>query len=99
MKIENETFNTLKDQGYNFEHNYGHGQDQLCTVLAYLMMLAFAVDQIRQYACEYFRILWQGLGTKAKLWQAIRTAFTMIQFQTMKQLFAFVAKQYKIQLE
>jgi len=22
-KIENETFNTLKNQGYNFEHNYG----------------------------------------------------------------------------
>ena len=98
-KIENETFNTLKNQGYYFEHNYGHGQDQLCTVLAYLMMLAFAVDQTRQYACEYFRILWQGLGTKAKLWQAIRAAFTMIEFQTMKQLFVFVAQQYKIQLE
>src|SRR5215470_7396341 len=25
-KIENETFNTLKNQGYNFEHNYGHGE-------------------------------------------------------------------------
>lgn len=95
----NETFNTLKNQGYCFEHNYGHGQDQLCTVLAYLMMLAFLVDQIRQYACEHFRALWQGLGTKAKLWQAIRAAFTMIQFQTIKQLLFFVAKQYQIQLE
>jgi hypothetical protein len=67
-------------------------------------MLAFAADQIRQYACEYFRALWHGLGTKAKLWQAIRAAFTMIEspgdpVQTMKQLFVFVAKQYKIQLE
>lgn len=25
-KIENEYFNTLKNQGYNAEHNYGHGQ-------------------------------------------------------------------------
>jgi Transposase DDE domain len=25
-KIENETFNTLKNQGYNFEHNDGHGE-------------------------------------------------------------------------
>ena len=25
-KIENETFNTLKSQGYHFEHNYGHGR-------------------------------------------------------------------------
>ena len=23
-KIENETFNTIKNQGYNYEHNYGH---------------------------------------------------------------------------
>jgi hypothetical protein len=98
-KIENETFNTLKNQGYNFGHNYGHGQNQLCTVLAYLMMLAFTVDQIRQYACRHFRALWQGLGTKAKLWQAVRAAFTMIMFQTMEQLFSFIAKQYKIQLE
>ena len=29
-KIENETFNTLKNQGYNFEHNYGHGYSNLC---------------------------------------------------------------------
>ena len=26
--IENETFNTLKNQGYNFEHNFGHGKKQ-----------------------------------------------------------------------
>jgi arylamine N-acetyltransferase len=28
-KIENETFNTLKNQGYPFEHNYGHGKENL----------------------------------------------------------------------
>ena len=31
-KIENETFNTLKNQGYNFEHNYGHGHQHLSSV-------------------------------------------------------------------
>ncbi len=31
-KIENETFNTLKNQGYHFEHNYGHGTANLATV-------------------------------------------------------------------
>lgn len=31
------------------------------------------------YACKYFRALWKGLGTKAKLWQAIQAAFTMIE--------------------
>ncbi len=28
-KIENETFNTLKTQGYHFEHNFGHGYRHL----------------------------------------------------------------------
>ncbi len=40
-KIENETFNTLKNQGYHFEHNYGHGKKNLPVVLAMVMLLAF----------------------------------------------------------
>ena len=28
-KIENEVFNTLKNQGYHIEHNYGHGEKNL----------------------------------------------------------------------
>jgi len=53
-KIENETFNTLKNQGYNFEHNYGHGKENLSVVFAMLMMLAFLVDQAQQLACQLF---------------------------------------------
>src|SRR5207245_560156 len=44
-RIENETFNTLKNQGYHFEHNFGHGNENLSTVFAMLMMLAFLIDQ------------------------------------------------------
>jgi len=36
-RIENETFNTLKNQGYHYEHNYGHGQQNLSVVFAMLM--------------------------------------------------------------
>ena len=53
-KVENETFNTLKNQGYNFEHNYGHGNKYLSTILAMLMMLAFMIDQIQQHSCPLF---------------------------------------------
>ena len=48
-KVENETFNTLKNQGYHFEHNYGHGQQHLSVVLAMLMMLAFLLDQVQPF--------------------------------------------------
>ena len=47
-KIENETFNTLKNQGYNLEHNYGHGNKNLCSVMTMLMVLAFLIDQVQQ---------------------------------------------------
>jgi len=42
-RIENETFNPLKNQGYHFEHNFGHGYQHLSVVFAVLMMLAFHI--------------------------------------------------------
>ena len=54
-RIENETFNTLKNQGYCFEHNFGHGERHLSTVFAYLMMLAFLIDQCQQRCCALFQ--------------------------------------------
>ncbi len=98
-KIENETFNTLKNQGYNFEHNYGHGKQHLCSVFALLMMLAFTVDQIQQHACTFFRRLWQNLKTKAKLWENIRAAFKILTFLSMKNLLFHIAELNRIQLE
>ena len=64
-KIENETFNTLKNQGYNFEHNYGHGEQNLSVVFATLMMLAFLVDQTQQLCCALFRAVWAQTGKQA----------------------------------
>ena len=54
-KIENETFNTLKNQGYEFEHNFGHGYRHLSTNFALLMLLAFAVDQLQEMCCAVFQ--------------------------------------------
>jgi hypothetical protein len=41
-KIENESFNVLKNHGYELEHNFGHGEEYLAMTLAALNMLAFA---------------------------------------------------------
>src|SRR6266705_1992748 len=68
-KIENETFNTLKNQGYHFEHNYGHGEQQLSVVLAMLMMLAFLVDQVQQHCCPLFQAVWTKLKSKRSVWE------------------------------
>jgi len=85
-KIENETFNTLKNQGYNLEHNYGHGDKNLSVILALLMMLAFLVDQTQQLCCPLFQAAWHKKGTKRHLWEEIRHHFRAFVFSSMTEL-------------
>jgi hypothetical protein len=85
-KIENETFNTLKNQGYHFEHNYGHGEQHLSVVFAMLMMLAFLVDQTQQLCCALFRAVWTNLGSKRLLWERLRALFYDYALQSMRHL-------------
>jgi hypothetical protein len=74
-RIENETFNTLKNQGYQFEHNFGHGKKHLSAVFAYLMFTAFLIDQIQQYACKYFKAALMRWSGRTQLWEKIRGVF------------------------
>jgi hypothetical protein len=85
-KIENETFNTLKNQGYHFEHNDGHGQQNLSVVFAMLMMLAFLVDQTQQHCCALFQAVWAKLGSKRLLWERMRALFYDYALESMQQL-------------
>jgi Transposase DDE domain len=85
-KIENETFNTLKNQGYNFEHNYGHGEQNLSVVFAMLMMLAFLVDQTQQLCCALFQAVWAKLGSKRRLWERMRALFYGYALESMRHL-------------
>jgi hypothetical protein len=54
-KIENEGFNVLKNNGYNLEHNYGHGKQTLASVLVVLNLIAFAFHTV----CELVEEIWQ----------------------------------------
>jgi hypothetical protein len=94
-KIENETFNTLKNQGYNFEHNYGHGEQHLSVVFAVLMMLAFLVDQAQQLCCALFQAVWAKLGSKRLLWERMRALFYDYALASMHQLFAALLYGFK----
>jgi Transposase DDE domain len=84
--IENETFNTLKNQGYHFEHNYGHGYQNLSVVFALLMMLAFLVDQVQQLCCPLFQAAWAKMGSKRRLWERMRALFYDYALESMRQL-------------
>jgi hypothetical protein len=86
-KIENETFNTLKNQGYNLEHNYGLGQKYLSIIFVKLMMLAFLVDQVQQLCCVLFQSVWKRLGSKRALWERMRALFCCFKLQSMEMLY------------
>ena len=86
-KIENETFNTLKNQGYNFGHNFGLGKQHLTEVFVLLMMLAFLIDQIQQLCCPLFNAVWKKWKSKRSLWEKVRSKFHEFSIETMEDLY------------
>ncbi len=86
-KIENETFNTLKNQGYNFGHSYGLGKKNLSEVFVFLMMLAFLIDQIQQLCCPLFNAAWKEWKSKRSLWEKVRSKFQEFYIETMEDLY------------
>ena len=97
-KIENETFNTLKNQGYNFGHNYGLGKKNLSEVFVFLMMLAFLVDQIQQLCCPLFNAIWKKWKTKRSLWEKIRFQFHGFLIESMEDLYRSILHHKQIPL-
>ena len=94
-KVENETFNTLKNQGYQFEHNFGHGKKHLHTVFVFLMMLAFAIDQVQEAACGLFRAALEQQKTRRQLWDKVRAFFRICLLESWEELFRTLASQFK----
>ena len=89
-KIENETFNTLKNQGYHFEHNFGHGEQNLSVVFAMLMMLAFLVDQTQELCCPLFQAVHKKLGSRRAVWDHLRSHFRHCRVESMQQLYVAI---------
>ncbi len=86
-KIENETFNTLKNQGYHFGHNFGLGKQHLSEVFVHLMMLAFLVDQIQQLCCPLFKAARKLYRTNRSFWEKVRYHFYGYVLNTMEELY------------
>ncbi len=85
-RIENETFNTLKNQGYHFEHNYGHGKKNLSTVFMLLMFLAFMVDQIQEACCPVFAAVLEKFKSRRSLWEKLRSHVSHFVFNSFAEL-------------
>lgn len=97
-KIENETFNTLKNQGYHLEHNYGHGQQNLATNFAILTFLAFLTDQIAQHLDKDFQEAKKVCKTFKSLWEKIRSIFYLIPTMSMSAVYRFIVKRRQVKI-
>lgn len=93
-RIENNTFNTLKNQDYHFSHNFGHGYRNLCTIFGMLMMLAFFVDQVQELSCHLFKNARTRFKSRTSLWEKIRGMFKEFLIESWDDLFKSIAHGY-----
>ena len=100
-RIENETFNTLKNQGYNFEHNYGHGNQFLSTNFSNLMLLAFFIDQIQQRCCYDFKLALEEAKRKLYFWEKLRFFALNFAVDSWEIIYGLISKKttYKMVLD
>jgi hypothetical protein len=92
-KVENETFNTLKNLGYNFKHSYGHGKQYLSTIFCMLLMLAFLIDQIQELCCPLFTRCKKAMRTYRELWETMRSFFRFFCFQDWEHFYRSILKE------
>ena len=91
-KIENETFNVLKTNGYNLEHNFGHGKKTLASVLVTLNLLAFAFHTV----CDRLEDLWiaarEAKRVRKRFFEHIRTITAYLVFPDWETLMTTLIK-------
>ena len=79
-KIENETFNTLKNQGYHIEHNFGHGEKHLSINFLLLNLLAFFMHQIFELTDPLYQECRRAFGSRRNLWDHLRSSIRLLIF-------------------
>jgi hypothetical protein len=80
-KIENETFNVLKTNGYNLEHSFGHGKETLASVMVTLNLLAFAFHTAAYLAVLAWRAAVVARGPTYRFFEHLRTITAYVVFR------------------
>lgn len=90
-KIENETFNTLKNQGYHIEHNFGHGQQNLSMIFFVLNLLAFYIHQILELTDQLYHTLrYTKFSSRKEYWNQLRCTIRILIFPRWESLLLFI---------
>jgi hypothetical protein len=94
-KIENEGNNVLKNQGYHFEHNFGHGTQNLSLVLLSLLLLAFLCHTVLHLADALYQRVRALLVTRKEFFDDLRALTRYMLFESWEGLLDFM----RVQLE
>nr|QNO43865.1 hypothetical protein OABAIJIO_00004 [Methanosarcinales archaeon ANME-2c ERB4] len=97
-KIENENNNTLKTKGYNLEHNYGHGNEHLSTLLATLNILAFLIHTLMEFTDEKYRLIRATLPTRKTFFDDVRALTRYMCFGSWGNMMDFMLKGLEIDM-
>ena len=85
-KIENESFNILKNNGYHLEHNFGHGKQNLAMLFAAMNLLAFGMHTV----CDCLESLWvearEAKRARKRFFEHIRTITAYLVFPDWRTL-------------
>ena len=87
--------NTLKTKGYHFEHNYGHGQQHLSSLLASLIILAFLVHTVLEWMDDQYQLLRQKLPSRQRFFSDIRTLTSYLCFESWRDLMTFMLRSFE----
>jgi hypothetical protein len=90
-KIENETFNVMKNRGYELEHNFGHGETFLAMTLAALNLLAFAWHSALDIVEPPWQAARQAAATRSSFFAHILTLTTYVVFPSWSALIQALA--------
>jgi hypothetical protein len=90
-KIENETFNVLKTGGYNLEHSFGHGKQNLAALLVVLNLLAFGFHTVCDLAEDVWRLARAKAGSRARFFSRLATITEYLIFSSWDELLETLA--------
>jgi len=79
-KIENENFNTLKNNGYNLEHNFGHGKQHLAAILTTMNLIAFAIHTVTNLLDTGWALARKAIGARKRFFEDLRSITTYLVF-------------------
>lgn len=89
-KIENENINILKNHGYHLEHNFGHGDQHLSTVLFTLNLLAFLIHTAQHLANDAYRLIRETLVVRRTFFNDLKALTRYFVFDSWDHLFDFM---------